>query len=98
MKYNVKTSELIDKVKITEERIIPVNVTEDGVKSKVYLDWVIVTEKMLYKTKKGNYFEYIVRTYAPVQENYKYLKRVDTVKFGCPFPEVWYETKRQLGY
>lgn len=97
MKYNVKTSELIDKVKVTEERVIPVKETRDGVKSMVYLDWVIVTEKMLYKTKKGNYFEYVIRTYDPVQESYKYLKRVDEVKFSSD-EWLWNATKSQLGY
>ena len=97
MKYNIEKSELIDKTKITEERVIPINVTKDGVKSKVYLDWVIVTEKRLYKTKKGNYFEYVLRTYEPVQENYKYLKRVDEVKFSTD-EWIWFETKRQFNH
>ena len=96
-KYNIATSELIDKVKVTEERVIPVNATRDGVKSKIYLDWVIVTDRRLYKTKKGNYFEYVLRTYEPVQGNYKHLKRVDEFKFKSD-EWVWYETKRQLGW
>lgn len=96
-KYNIETSELIDKVKVTEERVIPINVIKDGVKSKVYLDWVIVADRRLYKTKKGNYFEYIIWTYEPVQGNYKHLKRVEEVKFKTD-EWVWFETKRQLGW
>lgn len=90
MKYNIETSELIDKVKVTEERVIPINVTRDGVKSKIYLDWVIVTDRRLYKTKKGNYFEYVVRVFEPVQEDYKYLREENVFKFGCKFPEVFF--------
>lgn len=97
-KYNVETSDLIDKYKITKECVIPINVTRDGVKSKVYLDWVIVTERRLYKTKKDNYFEYVVQTCEPLQENYKYLREEKVFKFGSKFPEIFFETKRQLGY
>lgn len=96
-KFNIETSELIDKVKVTEERVIPIYVINDGVKSKVYLDWVIVADRRLYKTKKGNYFEYILWTYEPVQKNYKYLKKVKEVKFKTD-EWIWYETKRQLDW
>lgn len=98
MKYKIETSELIDKYKITKECVIPINVTKDGVRSKVYLDWVNVTERMLYKTKKGNYFEYVVQVFEPVQENYKYLKEEKIFKFGCKFPEIFFEIKKQLSY
>lgn len=94
-KFNIETSDLIDKYKITKECVIPIKVIRDGVRSKVYLDWVNMTENMLYKTKKGNYFEYVVQTWEPVQKNYKHLKEEKVFKFRCN-PEVFFEFKRQL--
>ena len=60
MKYNIEKSELIDKTKITEERVIPINVTRDGVKSKVYVpetynsadDVDIIYHKIVEKAKE----------------------------------------------
>lgn len=99
MKYNIATSELIEKVKFTEEKVIPVNYTIDGVKTKVYLDWVITIERKLYKTKKGNYFEHIIRTSEPVQGNYKHLANTDQWKIGLgKYPEIFYNIEKQLGH